>query len=84
MSEHILENAEAMLDACRGEYERAGCRDIAQAIKGLDVKSESSARVALLTIRDYQPPAILLGMKCLTVQAVAKAVNSYRALKLAS
>ncbi len=51
-SEHSLENAEAMLEACREEYASAGRHDAAQALWGLDVKSPASAQLALLTVNN--------------------------------
>ncbi len=45
-----LENAEVMLDMCRTEFERAGHSTAAQTLRGLDVKSLSSAHAALITL----------------------------------
>lgn len=75
-SPYALENAEVMLDVCREEYEQARRHSDAQSLRGLDVKSLSSAQLALLTVRNLPVVAELADVREYTIRALASACQS--------
>lgn len=84
-SGHALENAEVMLDVCREEYERAGSGAAVQALRGLDVKSLSSAQLALMTVRSIPAEGGLVNVKRYTIEALTAALRELQtAPRLAS
>jgi len=78
-SPFALENAQVMLDLCREEYERAGYGDVVQSLRGLDVTSLDTARVALLTVRDIPAYEGVADVRRYTIKALADAINSMKA-----
>lgn len=84
-SPHALENAEVMLDVCREEYEQAGRRDDAQALRGLEVTSLAAAQLALLTVRNLPVIAGLAEAREYTIRAVYNACQAlHQTQRLAS
>lgn len=77
-SPFALENAQVMLDLCREEYERAGHGDVVQSLRGLDVTSLDTARVALLTVRDIPAFTDVADVRRYTIKALADAINSMK------
>lgn len=78
-SPFALENAQVMLDLCREEYERAGHGGVVQSLRGLDVTSLDTARVALLTVRDIPAFEGVADVRRYTIKALADAINSMKA-----
>lgn len=78
-SPYALENAQIMLDLCREEYARAGHGDVFQALRGLDVTSLESARVALLTVRETPAFEGVADVRQYTIKALADVINSMKA-----
>jgi len=78
-SPFALENAQVMLDLCRDEYARAGHGDVFQSLRGLDVTSFESARLALLTIRDIPEFEGVADVRKYAIKALANAINTLRA-----
>lgn len=74
-SEHVLANAEVILDVCREEYEDAGHQEEAQAVKGLDVYSLNSARTALLIVQALPEYEGLSDVRQYTLEALKRAVE---------
>lgn len=72
-SEYALENAEAMLDACRQEFATAGRADAVEALNGLDVTSPASAHIALLTVQNLPALGDMEAVKRATVDALRSA-----------
>lgn len=72
-SEYALENAEAMLDACRQEYATAGRADAVEALNGLDVTSPASAHIALLTVQNLTAVGDMAAVKRATLDALKSA-----------
>lgn len=75
-STDALENATVMLDACRAEYERAGHREAARSITGLDVTSLASAHLALVTINGLPGSGDLAIIRGCAVAAIQEAVST--------
>jgi hypothetical protein len=78
-SPFALENAQVMLDLCRDEYERAGHGSIVQSLRGLDVTSFESARLALLTVRSIPALEGVADVRRYTIKALADVINSMKA-----
>lgn len=78
-SPYALENAQVMLDLCREEYARAGHVDALRGLKGLDVTSIETARVALVTVRDAPTYEDVADVRSYTIRALAQAINSFLA-----
>lgn len=75
-SAHVLENAEVMLALCREEYERAGFLEDAQALRGLEVNSPTSAQLALLTVNSLQIDPRVADVRRYTLNALSAACKA--------